>query len=229
MMNHRLLTFPAVFAALLSLISSAAAQTPPSSGPFSRCDKQAADAETIVRNLSECSPRLAADRATFAAVLRASTSSGTIAQPHVPIVVTTAAMPQELVGPAGAEPMRSHLINYYSFRAFTADDPAQCAPLAANRHEKDCRERMLELNFLRALVGPPEAAAEACRRNDRVAPGRYFWSSPCCAQVAAGRGQAGACARLVPGCLPDEGTCRSLYASLLGNSSMCWKGRQSQW
>lgn len=202
----------AVLAALLPV--SAAAQA----AVLQRCDKPIADAEQIVKTISDCSSALNASRAALKAVGGASTG------PEELITTSSTPIGVDLARAAMTEPLHGRLVAYYAYAAYASGDPSLCSPLSVigRGPEVVCRETASDLAFLRARVGSSAEFLKACRRSeDSPAPGASQEASQCCSIVVENRGRPDACAKTVPKCFPDAATCRAFYASSAGDGGAC--------
>ncbi len=206
--------FSLLCASLLAALSvrPAAAQT-----LLQRCDKPAAEAEVAVQQVAACSAALVQANA----ALKAGAGKGAVAAGEiVRFEVSTATLSPDLAKAATVEPLAGKLFAYYVYSAYMAGDASLCDPLLHIKDGPRCRMFMPQLVLSRAMMGTDAEFAAACRQSDEK---ESMKTAQCCEKMAAGRGQPNPCAKIVPLCAIDQGSCRAFFSSLAGDVGGCRK------
>lgn len=187
------------------------ARTASAQAVLQRCDKPLADAELMVQTVADCSSA----RVAFAPPVPPPGAAATV----VKVEYSTSSMTPEVDLALQARPMQGHLLDYFTYTAFAAGDPALCEPLAKIEIADECRQNYGKLVFRQALPAPSAQFVNACVRSEGE---RADASTARCCELSAGaRGRPAACGELASKCETDEASCRAFAASARGDAGPC--------
>lgn len=232
-----MIRYRVLFAALLSLSLSARAQQPgPAGQPASvavaaapiptvptalqRCDKSMGDATTMAQKMEVCAKQLKADHSGMAAEAVKPNNSVPRGLPDTRF----SSLPEDMSSPANrnllfvAAPsaLRMVLVEYFTYVAYAAGDPAACKRLAVVDLDSACRENVASLNEMHAVMGEPWELVKACRQ-----PENKLQPPACCAALAKIKDRSNACALMVPACFKEQGACRAFWGRADGDAKAC--------
>ncbi|UPT75717.1 MAG: hypothetical protein M0D55_08610 [Elusimicrobiota bacterium] len=179
-----------------------------------RCDASMADADRMVQTVMECAG--AGDVLSLAVSTPA--APATVEQ----VEYSSAPMPAVVDHAVrGHQPLAGHLLEYYTYTAFAAGDPALCAPLEYTSGARKCRQKVGKLLFLQTVTAPAPQFAKACVRSEGDRADAQ--TGRCCDLIAGVRGRPEACGPLLAQCQTGEPTCRAFALSAVGDASACAK------
>ena len=206
-------------------VASAAAQ-----GLVERCDKPMAAANFMAEAVTKCGDSLAKGNVSRTSTVTPSDTSQVwidVPAGKIPDAIKSSATKEGTLlllikSSATKEGMLLLLNKYYSYAAYTANDPSKCAPLKFlfASMEKDCITKVQLLQMQHSWFGPQREFINAC---GQIGDSELKMSAQCCSLAYSVKDSANPCAKLTPSCIRDPRICEALTRSLTTDASICRK------